>query len=123
MEIIVIQDLAKVYQKQVAEALYAMVEEAALRVRDACNELVAEGLRGDKLQQLVNTHIKNVADAICAAEGKVDKETCEPLEEAAEDIRHYLLDVLGNNILPEGGCWIVTGEGEARCMVFVADEK
>lgn len=125
MEIIDIKDLTKGYQEQVGEAYYEMAEEAAQRVRDACNKLVAEGLRGDKLQQLVNTHVKNVADAICAADGEVDKETGEPLEEAAELTRLYLLDVLERfceTKPPKGGCWIVTGEDEARCMAYVADE-
>lgn len=122
MKIISIRDIAKNYQDQVGEVYYEMAEECAERVMEACNELVAEGLRGDKLQQFVNTHIKNVADSMCAADGEVDKDTGEPLDEAANLTRLYLLDRIDDvaaKLSPACGTWQVSGEGDERQLVFV----
>lgn len=125
MDVIIdFKDIAKHYQDAVGEAYYEMAEECAERIMEACNKLVSEGVRGNKLQELVNTHVKKFADAMCVADGEVDKETGEPLDEAAELTRLYLLDRLDDvceKLAPEGGLWIVTGENEARCMAFVAD--
>ena len=127
MDVIInIKDIAKHYQDAVGEAYYEMAEECAERIMDACNKLVSDGVRGNKLQELVNTHIKNVADAMCVADGEVDKETGEPLDEAADLTRLYLLDRIDDvceDLSPDCGTWQVTGEGDERQLSFVADDE
>ena len=90
----------------------------------ACNGLVAEGVRGEKLHELANAHVKRAAEDMCAADDKWDAKAGKPLETAVDWARHYLLDKLtdvSEQLSPLCGTWVVAGKKDARGLVFMAD--